>query len=510
MRARALMVLGTASHVGKTWLVAGLCRLLARRGLRVAPFKAQNMALNAYVTPDGCEVARSVALQAEAAGVEPEVEMNPVLLKPTGERRAQLVLLGRPVAQVDAWSYRERFLSLVWRAVRDAYDRLASRYDLIILEGAGSPAEVNLRDRDLANLRMAAYADAPCVLVADIDRGGAFAALVGTLALLPAGERERVAGFVLNKFRGDPGLLAPGLAWLERRTGRPVFGVLPYLALDLDEEDSLSLQESTAAPGPAEPAGEPPLDLVVVRLPRISNFTDFLPLRHWPGVRVRYASRPADLGRPDAVLLPGTKNTIEDLCWLRAAGFAEAIAAAVAGGAALVGICGGYQMLGLRVTDPEGVESSLREAEGLGYLPVATEFRREKWLARRRVAVAPGGPGFWAGCAGAEVEGYEVHMGVTSVVDPSAVWTPFAGAPELGVVLRDRPHVFGTYLHGLFDRPAFPAAWLADLAARRGRSWRPPAAAPEARSLRQRALDRLADAVERHLDVDGLLRLVGP
>ncbi len=457
-----MMVLGTASHVGKSLIAAAFCRLLAERGYRVAPFKAQNMALNSFVTREGGEIGRAQVAQAEAAGIEPHVDMNPILLKPMGGV-SQVVVEGSPIGVMSARDYyaaKDR----LWPVVAAAYDRLAGRFDRIVLEGAGSPVEINLAEHDLTNLRMARHADAAIVIVADIERGGVFAQLVGTWELLGPEDRARVVGFLINKFRGDAGLLAPGLETLRARTGVPVLGVLPYRPdLQIDQEDSLGIDETATLAGTEARADD--LDVAVARLPGLSNFTDFWPLTRLPGVRVRYVERGTDLGRPDLVVLPGSKSTVRDLDWLRQTGLAERLIAAAndEGGPLVLGICGGFQMLGNRIDDPLGVESSKPAVAGLGLLDVATTFAPEK--TRHRVS-------------GRElstdlpVHGYEIHMGETRRGPSAAPWIALTRQRDGTAVLdgaRDGSgRVFGTYIHGLFDSLPFAADLVNSLRARRG------------------------------------------
>ena len=356
------MVQGTSSHAGKSVLAAALCRIFAQDGLEVAPFKAQNMSLNSYATPDGGEIGRSQAVQAAAAMTAPRVEMNPVLLKPEGESRSQVVVMGRPQAVASAWEYHD-LKPAIWETVTSALGRLRADYDVVVIEGAGSPAEINLKQHDIVNMRVALHAGAPVLLVGDIDRGGVFAQLVGTMELLEPEERALVAGHVINKFRGDPSLLTSGLDFLEDRTGVPVAGVIPHFAdIHIPEEDSLGL-------GPdMEGDAEPVVDVAVMRLPHIANFDDFDPLRREPAVRVRYVGHADELGSPDLVVIPGSKTTVADLDWLRERGLAERVVALRGGGTPVIGICAGYQMLGERLLDPDGVESPRAETPGLGLL----------------------------------------------------------------------------------------------------------------------------------------------
>ena len=485
------MVCGTASDVGKSSIVTGLCRLLARRGVRVAPFKAQNMALNSYVTPSGHEIGRAQGVQALAARVDPEVEMNPILLKPTGERTSQVVVLGRPWSHLDAAAYQAAKPELL-AVVLDALANLRSRFDVVLLEGAGSPAEINLLSGDLVNLGLAERAGVRAIVVGDIDRGGVFAALYGTVALLPKRLRALVGGFVINKLRGDPALLADGPAELEGRCGVPTLGVVSYLHdVALDAEDSLAL-ERTVRQGTV---GSDELDVALVRLPRISNFTDVDALAVEPGVAVRLVERPGALGHPDLVLLPGTKATVADLAWLRGRGFERALSRAVAEGTVVLGICGGYQMLGRTIDD--GVESGTGEVEGLGWLDVKTVFAPTKVTRQRRGrAVGPG-------LAGQRVSGYEIHHGRVAGGDSWIELDDAYGREPEGAV---EGNVFGTTLHGLFEDDGFRSGFLAEVARRRGRRFEPSGVSFAA--AREAQIDRLADVLEAHLDLAAVEALI--
>jgi adenosylcobyric acid synthase len=494
-RAPALMVLGTASHVGKSLVAAAFCRLLAEAGHRVAPFKAQNMALNSFVTREGDEIGRAQVAQAEAAGVEPHVDMNPVLLKPMGGV-SQVVLEGAPAGVMSAREYyaaKDRF----WPRVAAAYDRLASRVDRVVLEGAGSPVEINLLEHDLTNLRMARHAGAAVVLVADIERGGVFAQLVGTWELLPPDDRARVVGFVINKFRGDVGLLDSGLEFLRERTGVPVLGVLPYRPdLQIDQEDSLGIDE-TATPAESELSPDD-LDVAVARLPGLSNFTDFWPLARIPGVRVRYVASEHELGRPDLVVIPGTKTTVRDLDWLRRSGLADRIVrdSADEGGPLVLGVCGGFQMLGTRIDDPLGVESGRESCEGLGLLDVATRFAASK--ARHRVSgrVLDGG---------ARLIGYEIHMGETRLGAGARPWSALVrqqdGAEVEDGAVDPSGRIFGTYVHGLFDSLPLAASLVDRLRARRGLGALASADWQAHRDVLAGRYAALADFLRTHLDL---------
>jgi len=481
------MVCGTSSDAGKSHVVTGLCRLLARRGIKVAPFKAQNMALNSYVTPSGHEIGRAQGVQALAAGVEPEVAMNPILLKPTGERTSQVVVMGRPVAHLDAVQYHERKPQLL-ATVLDALADLRSRFDVVICEGAGSPAEINLLDHDIVNLRIAHDAGMPAIVVGDIDRGGVFAALYGTVALLPEHYRALIKGFVINKFRGDPALLDDGLRELETRTGVPMLGVLPFVHdVGLDAEDSLALT------GPRPAAHAPPrgdaLDVAVVRFPRLSNFTDADALAIEPGVSVRFVEDAAALGDPDLVVLPGTKATVHDLQWLRGRGLDRAIRDR---DVLVLGVCGGYQMLGTRIVDD--VESGRGAVEGLGWLDVETTFAVDKTTRQRR-----------GSAMGRRVSGYEIHHGVTVRGPAAAGWVHLDdvhGAEDDGAV-DAHGRVLGTSLHGLFEEDGFRAAFLCEVGRRRDKAFVP--AGVSFSAARDAQFDRLADLLEAHLDLETVL-----
>ena len=522
MRAgRVLMVQGTASSVGKSLLVTGLCRLLRRDGYRVAPFKAQNMSNNSYVTAAGEEMGRAQVVQAEAAGVEPDVRMNPVLLKPEADHRSQAVVLGRPAFTLRAGQFQSRKAEL-WPVVTRALDELRQAYDVVVIEGAGSPAEINLRAGDIVNMRLARYAAAPVLLVGDIDRGGVFAHLYGTLALLEPDERALVRGLVINKFRGDRSLLEPGLRMITERTGVPVAGVVPYLPdLRIADEDAASLDErgmrnaergihaGASTPDSAFRIPHSALDVAVVRLPRIANFDDFDPLAAEPDVRLRFVERADDLGRPDLIVLPGTKATIADLAWLRQTGLAARVRAAAGAGTAVLGVCGGYQMLGAAVRDPLHVESSEDAVPGLGLLPVATDFAPVKATHQAEGEVRADA-GLLAGCAGLPVRGYEIHMGRTVALDPAAAavlalrrrWG--VGCEATDGAVGGGGWVVGTYLHGLFDNDALRAAMLGNLARRNGIHFRP--GVPLDRAA---AYDRLASVLRAELDLDLLGELIG-
>ncbi len=502
--ARALFVGGTGSDVGKSVIAAGICRVLRRRGFSVAPFKAQNMALNSAVTPQGGEIGRAQALQAAACGVEPHTDMNPILLKPNSETGSQVIVQGRPVANMDVRAY-HAFKQEAFARVGESFSRLSAAFDVVVMEGAGSIAEVNLREHDIANLRAAEMADAPVLLVADIDRGGVFASVVGTVELLEPKERRRLAGVVINKFRGDPSLLAPGIALIEERTGVPVLGVVPWISLHLPEEDSLALSRKQKAPR----GGEEALRIAVVRLPHLSNYTDFDPLEREAKVELLYLEDPAAIEDLDLLILPGTKNTLDDLAWLRRIGFAEAIRAFHARGGRVAGICGGFQILGRIVRDPGAVESTRGEEAGLALLDIETTLRPEKQT--HQAAGTFLGAAASAGFAPeAQLGGYEIHMGETRLGSEARPLLRLArrggSSCDDGAVDADG-RVWGTYLHGFFDTDGVRRDLLAGLRRRRGLHL--PDAAPSELGGLDAELDRLADHLEAHLDLNTLMHTLG-
>ena len=483
--AKSIMIQGTMSGAGKSLLVTALCRIFSQDGYRVAPFKSQNMALNSYITREGLEMGRAQVAQAQAAGREPDVRMNPILLKPSSDTGSQVIVNGRVRGQYRAVDYFKMKKSLI-PDILCAYHSLASENDIIVIEGAGSPAEINLKADDIVNMGLAKLVNAPVVLVGDIDPGGVFAQLYGTVALLEPEERRRIVGTVINKFRGDVALLRPGLGMLENLTGVPVLGVVPYTRVDIDDEDSMSLRLT-------RDTHQRPVDIGVIRLPHISNFTDFSPLEEHPALGVRYVSRFQALGDPDLIILPGTKSTMADLKWLRETGLASLIQRKAQAGVPVLGVCGGYQMLGKRISDPQGVEL-LGDMEGLGLLPVSTLFTPEK--TRTRVAATVQAPAF----SGAALDCYELHMGITQGEAP-----PFARLSNGKEEGAAQGLVFGTYLHGLFDSGALTerlAQWLL-----RRKGLEAPDRAIEPRdSYRQRQYDLLADAVRKSLDMGALYR----
>ena len=484
---QAIMLQGTASDVGKSVLVAGLCRIFYQDGLRTAPFKSQNMALNSGITPEGKEMGRAQILQAQAAGITPDVRMNPVLLKPTSDRKAQVVLMGQVATDMDAVSYHE-YKPRLREQIRDVYNSLAGEYDVLVLEGAGSPAEINLRDRDIVNMGMARMVDAPVLLVGDIDPGGVFAQLAGTVALVPQEDRRRIRGLIINKFRGDVSILRPGLAPLEELCGAPVLGVVPYARLDIDDEDSLS-------PRLLARSASRPIDVAVIRLPHLSNFTDFDPLARHGAVGVRYVERARDLGRPDLVVLPGTKSTLADLAWLRRSGIADCLLQLARASTPVLGICGGFQMLGEELRDPDGIEGAPASVRGLGLLPVRTVFEPAKTLERAHTVMSVP-DGFFSCMDGLTVHGYEIHAGATEL----------AGGGER-VSGASRGDVMGTYLHGLFDSPDAVRA-VAD-ALLRARALDPSGFdIVGGEAYRDAQFDKLADVVRAALDMDAVMDVI--
>lgn len=501
------MIQGTASHAGKSLIVAGLCRVFHQEGLRVVPFKSQNMALNAYVTRDGGEMGWAQAMQAEAAGLEPRVEMNPILLKPQSDQGSQVIVLGKVLRTASARDYYAMTESL-WTAVVESYRRLAAEADLVLIEGAGNPAEPNLMEVEIANMAVARLARAPVLLVGDIERGGVFASLLGTVRILKRLDRRRIKGFIINKFRGDASLLTSGVEFLEKKTRRPVLGILAVLPrLYLPEEDSVALEENARTGAGTTPSGRGRVKIAVVRLPYIANFTDFTPLELEPAAEVHYARDPADLAAAHLVILPGSKDTIADLRFLKARGFDRALSRHLERGGAVGGICGGYQMLGRTVSDPYGVESG-GEEPGLGLLPVTTILEPEKVTRRVTARLLPGPWGDGSG----EWEAYEIHTGRTVSEGNSAPLFSICRrgsepAEDTDGVITPDGRVWGTYLHGSLDAPAVRQrllTWLGGLAL-------PPVASPSAdyRSFREAAYNSLADTLRHSLNLPAIRSLIG-
>lgn len=478
---QAIMVQGTTSDAGKSVLVAGLCRVLARKGIAVAPFKSQNMALNSAVTQDGGEIGRAQAVQAQACRIEPTVDMNPVLLKPNTDIGAQVIVQGKALADMDAVGY-HNYKKVVMGPIMDSFAKLQAQYQTVVIEGAGSPAEINLRENDVANMGFAEKADVPVIIIADIDRGGVFAHLYGTLALLSESEQNRVKGFVINRFRGDIKLLESGLDWLEQKTGKPVLGVLPYLhGLMLEAEDAINSQQ-------VESTTDQPLRVAVPVLTRVSNHTDFDPLRMHPQVNLMLVGKGEPLPPCDLVIIPGTKNVRDDLAYLKEQGWDQQIQRHLRLGGKLIGICGGYQMLGQTIADPLGIEGKAGESQGLGYLDVTTVLEQEKQL--KQVS----GTLTLPNQASVPVRGYEIHAGVTTGVKVDA---PIQLESGLDGQLGLDNQVFGTYLHGIFERQEACDAIL---------SWAGLEATqtPDFDQIREQGIDRVADTIEQYLDLEAL------
>lgn len=495
--ARCIMVQGTCSNAGKSLICAALCRIFRQDGWRVAPFKAQNMALNSYITADGGEMGRAQVVQAEAAGIAPDVRMNPILLKPTSDVGSQVIVMGQARGNRTARDYWGDKKALI-PVVKDAYDSLAAEYDIIVIEGAGSPAEINLKQDDIVNMGLAKLVDAPVLLVGDIDRGGVFASLYGTVKLLEEDEQARIRALIINKFRGDVEILRPGLTQLEELTGKPVAGVVPYEHFDIDDEDSLSERLDADACGAV-------VRIAVVRLPRLSNFTDFAALERVPGVGVAYADKPDQLEGADMIIVPGTKATIADLKWLRESGMEAKILKQHAAGTPVFGICGGFQMLGRTVSDPENTEGggSLR---GLGLLPVDTVFHPKKMTTQARGTVGSLS-GVFSELSGTEIEGYEIHMGDTARdadAQPFCMLTRADGTKVLDGCQAE--NIYGTYLHGVFDAPGIALGLAQALAARKGMTLDD--AVLDTAQIKEREYDRLADTVRQSLDMELIYRIL--
>jgi adenosylcobyric acid synthase len=488
---KAIMVVGTTSHAGKSLIATAICRILSRRGWQVAPFKGQNMALNAYVTPSGGEMGYAQAVQAWAAGITPRVEMNPILLKPQGDMTSQVIVKGKVEGVTNASDYYDQYFDIGWKAITTSLQRLAIEVDLVVCEGAGSPAEINLKHRDLTNMRVAKYLNAPTLLVVDIDRGGAFAHVVGTLALLEPDERALIKGIIINKFRGQRSLLDSGIAWLEDYTNIPVVGVLPWTDLTLPAEDSLSLIEHCSKKTQTE------INISIIRLPRISNFTDFDPLDAETTVAVKYVELKDRLGYPDAVILPGTKTTIADLTALHDSGMAAQLQEYAAAGGVIFGICGGYQMLGQDVLDPDRLEGNETACDGLNVLPLTTTITTEKVTRQRQVtSVHPH--------KGLPITGYEIHQGVSKVTNfAQESYAALFDDASLGIV-NETQSLWGCYLHGVFDNGPWRRSWLNHLRHRRGIGSLPTGIG-NYREQREAMINALADLVEQHVNLSSVL-----
>ena len=499
--AKAIMVQGTMSNAGKSLLAAGLCRIFKQDGHRVAPFKAQNMALNSFITREGLEMGRAQVMQAEAAGIAPSVLMNPILLKPTNDTGSQVIVNGEVLGNMDARAYFAYKKNLI-PAVKKAYETLAAENDIIVIEGAGSPAEINLKDDDaFVNMGMAKIAQAPVLLVGGIDRGGVFAQLIGTVELLEPDERAMVKGLIINKFRGDKTILDPGVEMLEEKAGIPVVGVAPYLNIEVEDEDSLTERFS----GKQEVGL---IDIAVIRLPRISNFTDFNPFESMPGVSLRYVQRVAELKDPDMIILPGTKNTMEDLLWMRQNGLEAAVLKAAAAGKVIYGVCGGYQMLGKTLKDPYHVEAG-GEMKGMGLLPMDTVFEKDK--TRTRVSGSfQDVEGALCGLSGVALEGYEIHMGSSKLEEGAKKLTAIqdgTGSSQEKTEGAQAGNVYGSYVHGIFDREAVAKGIVTALGKRKGLDTAQMTGMDFA-VFKEMQYDRLAEEMRKHLDMEAIYRIL--
>lgn len=494
MTAKVLMIQGSSSSAGKSLMVTALCRIYARRGIKVAPFKAQNMSNNAAVCADGSEIGRAQALQAAACGIPPTADMNPVLIKPEADARSQVIVMGRPWQTLEARNYYEK-KTMLWGYVTQSLDRLHKTHELIIIEGAGSPVELNLKRGDIVNMAVARYANAPVLLVGDIDRGGIFAQLLGTLWLLDPEERDLLRGFIINKFRGDLSLFDDGVQIIEQKSGIPVLGVVPYLrGLSLPDEDAVSVEVASHA---AQPANDSQTDIAVLALPRIANFDDFDWLRAEPGVHIRHVDSVERLGNPHAIIIPGTKSTIADLYWLRQSGLAEAVIKFAKKGGEVVGICGGYQMLGQSIHDPDHVESKYDSTEGLGLLPTITTFAQKKATYQVHAKISN-----FASLTDEIIQGYEIHMGETT---SESHWLEILSRNGEQVKVPDgslssNGKIWGCYLHGLFTNDSFRHAWLTRL------GWHGEITSQAKRF--EDSLDKLSDVVEGALNMELLEKLI--
>ncbi|MDR3539413.1 MAG: cobyric acid synthase [Desulfosporosinus sp.] len=499
-----LMIQGTSSSVGKSVLAAAFCRIFYQEGYLVSPFKAQNMALNSFVTAAGGEMGRAQVVQAQAAGVEPDVRMNPILLKPSGPSGSQVVIMGQSQGNVTALRYHGEYQRMTWPYVQDALQSLLDEYEIVVIEGAGSPAEVNLKSNDIVNMRVALEANAPVLLVADIDRGGALASVVGTLELVEPNERAMIKGIIFNKFRGELALLQPALDFIAERTGIPVVGVVPYFKIRIPDEDSVALNESSEQPSAAL---SEQLDVAVIRFPYISNFTDFDALQDEQDVSVRYVTEVGNLGKPDLIILPGSKNTLADLRFLHESGLGRQISKLTEDDVPLIGICGGYQMMGRSVMDPLHTESELEEVLGLGILPMVTEFYPQKHTVQSTGTILSN-QDFFKACTGETVVGYEIHMGRST---PDEGQAPLFNLMSNGVSYADglqAGNAYGTYLHGIFDNDSLRTALLIWLWQRRDRL-RPVEASLSQAALRESAFNELADLVRQSVDLERIRAIMG-
>jgi len=505
MKARSLMIQGTGSSVGKSLIVTALCRIFYQDGFRVAPFKSQNMALNSFITKEGLEMGRAQVVQAEAAGKEPDVNMNPILLKPTTDKNCQVIVKGKVYKNMSAKEYFD-FKPYLRQVVKDAYNKLAMENDIVVIEGAGSPAEINLREGDIVNMGMAEVADAPVILVGDIDKGGVFASLAGTMLLLTRRERKRIKGVLINKFRGDVEILKPGIYELEKIIRRPNLGVVPYMDVRIDDEDGSHDRLSFKL------NAKDKIDIKVVRLPHISNFTDFNPLELQEDVALNYVSYSDEIGNPDVLIIPGSKNTLADLKFIRARGIDKKIFDVYQNGGIIVGICGGFQMLGKEIRDPYHTESDLEYCSGLGLINGKTIFSQDKVTTQVKAKINVNmGP--FEGLKGVEVEGYEIHMGKTVISDevsPLTLITEKLGdrvhIPDGGT--RDDGRVFGTYIHGIFDNMAFTRKFLNNIRKKKG--WNPiEVDTGSYKDFKDREYHRLAEVVRENIDMKSIYKIIG-
>ncbi|MDQ7093449.1 cobyric acid synthase [Desulfosporosinus sp. PR] len=502
--AARLMIQGTSSSVGKSVLAAAFCRIFYQEGYKVSPFKAQNMALNSFVTAAGGEMGRAQVVQAQAAGIEPDVRMNPILLKPSGPTGSQVVIMGVSQGNVTALRYHGEYQRLTWPYAQDALHGLLREYEIVVIEGAGSPAEVNLKSNDIVNMRVALEANAPVLLVADIDRGGALASVVGTLELLEPEERALIKGIIFNKFRGEIALLQPALDFIEERTGIPVLGVVPYFKIRIPDEDSVAISEAAEKP---RVATTDQLDIAVIRLPYIANFTDFDALQDEPDVSVRYVTELDSLGKPDLVIIPGSKNTLADLRFMHESGLGAQIYKFWQEDLPILGICGGYQIMGRLVKDPLHTESDLEEVPGLGILPMVTEFYPQKHTVQSKGRILAT-QGFFQACTGEPVVGYEIHMGRSM---PDEGQAPLLELTSNGVAYSDglqAGNAYGTYLHGIFDNDSLRNSLLNWLWQRKDRT-RPCAVTQSQAALRESAFNELADSVRKSVDLERIRAIMG-
>lgn len=482
--AKNIMIQGTMSNAGKSLLAAGLCRIFAREGYRVAPFKSQNMALNSFITKEGGEMGRAQVVQAEAAGIAPDTRMNPILLKPTTDVGSQIIVNGKAIGNMAAMEYYRRKKEFIPEVMK-AYESLASEYDIIVIEGAGSPAEINLKDEDIVNMGLAKLVDAPVLLAGDIDRGGVFAQLYGTIKLLAPDEQARIKGTIVNKFRGDRAVLEPGLKTLEELCGVPVAGVVPYIHVDIDDEDSLSERFKSGRERKL-------IDIAVIKLPRISNFTDFSPFERYENVSLRYIESTGELHEPDMIIIPGTKSTIEDLRWLRESGLEAGVKQKADRGTLVFGICGGYQMLGKTVKDPDMVEAAgTKEIAGMGFIPMETVFLGEK-VQRQSSGIIPETEGILKSLSGMKYEGYEIHMGRSREKLP---------------VLAGGGNIYGSYIHGIFDAPGIADEILKELCTRKGAEFSA-LGTFDPKDYKEKQYDKLADALQSGLDMEYIYKVL--